>query len=131
MQFQKGLSEADFLALYGSGDAYRAAVFRWRWRDGFECPACGGRGHCVLDRRALIQCNACRTQTSLTAGTIFAATKLGLTTWFRAMYLVTQSKQGISEPALQAHEPALPALAHSSRASSPVGSACARPPPGR
>ena len=96
VQFQKGLSEADFLKLYGDEDACRAAVFRWRWLQGFECPVCGGHGHCILDRRTLIQCNACRTQTSLTAGTVFANTKLPLTTWFRAMYLLTQSKQGIS-----------------------------------
>jgi len=32
----------------------------------------------------------------LIAGTIFAATKVPLRTWFRAMYHLTQSKQGIS-----------------------------------
>ena len=32
----------------------------------------------------------------LTAGTLFASTKVPLTTWFRAMYLITQTKQGIS-----------------------------------
>ena len=42
------------------------------------------------------QCTACRRQTSLTAGTIFAATKLALRSWFRALYHLTQSKQGIS-----------------------------------
>jgi transposase-like protein len=42
------------------------------------------------------QCNACRTQTSLTAGTIFAGTKLPLTQWFRAIYHMTQTKQGVS-----------------------------------
>lgn len=49
-------------------------------------PACGGSAQCELERRALWLCNACGTQTSLTAGTIFAFTKLDLTTvWFRAM----------------------------------------------
>jgi hypothetical protein len=37
-----------------------------------------------------------RIQTSLIAGSIFAATKVPLRTWFRAMYHLTQSKQGIS-----------------------------------
>src|SRR5512133_3032405 len=37
-----------------------------------------------------------RRQTSLTAGPIFAATKLSLRSWFRALYHLTQSKQGIS-----------------------------------
>jgi len=44
----------------------------------------------------VFQCSACRRQTSLTAGTIFAATKVPLRTWFRALYHVTQTKQGIS-----------------------------------
>ena len=42
------------------------------------------------------QCSKCRLQTSPIAGTIFASTKLPLTVWFRAMYHMTQSKQGIS-----------------------------------
>jgi ISXO2-like transposase domain/Transposase zinc-ribbon domain len=96
VQFQKGLSEAEFQKLYGTEDLCRAVVFDLRWPDGFVCPACQGRAHCVLATRTLYQCNACKRQTSLTAGTIFAATKLELTVWFRAMYHMTQSKQGIS-----------------------------------
>jgi len=46
--------------------------------------------------RGLFQCSACRRQTSLIAGTIFASTHVPLRLWFRAMYHVTQSKQGIS-----------------------------------
>ena len=96
VQFQKGLSEIAFERLYGTEEQCRAHLAGWRWPDGFACPACGGREHCIIGRRGLHQCNACRRQTSLTAGTIFAATKLPLTLWFRAMYQVTQSKQGIS-----------------------------------
>ena len=43
--------------------------------EGFICPKCGGREHCVLARRCLYQCNACRRRTSLTAGTIFNSTR--------------------------------------------------------
>jgi len=96
IQFQKGLSEAGFAALYGTEELCRAALSRWRWPDGFVCPACGGVEHCIVGPRHLHQCNACRRQTSLTAGTIFSSTKVPLTTWFRAMYLITQTKQGIS-----------------------------------
>ena len=35
-------------------------------------------------------------QTSPIAGTIFASTKLKLRVWFRALYHLTQTKQGIS-----------------------------------
>lgn len=96
IQFQKGLSEAGFATLYGTEDRCRAAVAVWRWPNGFVCPACGGTDHCTVGPRQLYQCNACRRQTSLTAGTVFASTKVPLTTWFRAMYLITQTKQGIS-----------------------------------
>ena len=96
VQFQRGLSDVEFDRLYGREEQCREALFSWRWPDGFECPACGGRRHCELERRSLWQCNSCRTQTSLTAGTIFASTKLDLTVWFRAMFHMTQTKQGIS-----------------------------------
>jgi transposase-like protein len=96
IQFQKGLSEVGFATLYGTEDRCRAALAVWRWPNGFVCPACGGTNHCIVGPRNLYQCNACRRQTSLTAGTVFASTKVPLTTWFRAMYLITQTKQGIS-----------------------------------
>src|SRR5271157_6210135 len=96
VQFQKGLSEPAFEHLYGTEQQCRAAVVAWRWPDGFVCPACGGRKHSQVESRGLFQCTACRRQTSPIAGTIFASTKLPLRTWFRAMYHLTQSKQGIS-----------------------------------
>ena len=69
---------------------------RWRWPSGFVCPVCAGQHHSFVKTRALYQCTACRRQTSVIAGTIFAATKVPLCTWFRAMYHLTQSKGGIS-----------------------------------
>jgi transposase-like protein len=96
VQFQKGLGEAEFHDLYGSEEQCQEAVFAWRWPQGFVCPDCGGRDHSVVKTRALYQCASCRRQTSLTAGTIFAASKLPLRTWFRAMDHLTQGKGGIS-----------------------------------
>jgi ISXO2-like transposase domain/Transposase zinc-ribbon domain len=96
VQFQKGLSEAGFDELYGTEAKCRAAVVAWRWPDGFKGPVCGGASHSEISTRGLFQCRACRRQTSPIAGTIFAATKVPLRTWFRAMYHLTQSKQGIS-----------------------------------
>jgi len=96
VQFQKGLSEPEFEQQYGTEAACRAALFRWRWPKGFECPICGERRHSEVRSRQLFQCSTCRRQTSLSAGTIFAATKLPLRVWFRALYHLTQTKQGIS-----------------------------------
>ncbi len=71
-------------------------MMRWRWPSGFVCPVCAGKHHSLIETRALYQGAACRHQTSVIAGTIFAATKVPLCTWFRAMYHLTQSKGGIS-----------------------------------
>jgi ribosomal protein L37AE/L43A len=98
LQFQKGLSEAGFDALYGTEEKRRAAVIASRWPNGFECPACGGRTYSEAKTRDVFQCSACRRQTSPIAGTIFASTNLPLHLWFCAIYHLTQSKQG--SPAL-------------------------------
>jgi hypothetical protein len=45
VQFQKGLSEAEFTRLYGTEQQCRAIVIAARWPEGFICPACGGRAH--------------------------------------------------------------------------------------
>jgi len=58
------------------------------------------RAYCAVRSRGLFHCNACRRQTSPIAGTIFASTHVSLQLWFRVMYHLTQSKQGISSVAL-------------------------------
>jgi hypothetical protein len=45
VQFQKGLSEAEFTRRYGTEPQCRAIVIAARWPDGFICPACGGGQH--------------------------------------------------------------------------------------
>lgn len=96
VQFQRGMSLTDFFAEYGTEARCERALFAWRWPNGFICPECGYRGFCALSARKLFQCHRCHHQTSLTSETLFAATKLPLTTWFLAMYLLTQSKNAIS-----------------------------------
>jgi len=104
IQFQKGLSLKQFLSDYGTEAQCEQALERWRWPQGFICPSCGHPHAPVrLRTRALLQCRRCRHQASLTAGTIFADTKLPLTTWFLAMFLLTQQKNGISALELKRH----------------------------
>ncbi len=75
VQFQQGLSPGKFLQRYGSEGPCEQAVFKARWPDGLRCPECGSRRHCRIRSRKLWQCHACHRQSSLVAGTIFAATK--------------------------------------------------------
>ena len=103
IQFQPGMSLPDFLRAFGNEETCARALQAARWPDGFECPRCHGRAHCVLGEgsRRLFQCSACRHQASLLAGSLFASTKLPLTTWFLAIHLISQAKTGISALALK------------------------------
>jgi transposase-like protein len=92
----RGLSEAAFRERFGTEEACRRALFEMRWREGLTCPACGHRGFCELKARKVFQCNRCKKQVSLRAGTVFQDSKLPLTTWFLALYHLSQSKGGIS-----------------------------------
>jgi hypothetical protein len=92
----KGLSEAEFRQRYGTEAQCRAALFQRRWGQGWVCPTCD-HGRCAeLKGRAVYQCNRCKRQVGLTAGTVFHWSKLPLTTWFLAIYHLSQSKGGMS-----------------------------------
>jgi transposase-like protein len=101
IQFQPDLSLQNFLSQFGFEDKCRNALVHWRWPQGFVCLSYGHAKYCLLKTRDLFQCNRCRAQISNTAGTIFASTKLSLTTWFLTIYLITQSKVSVSALSLK------------------------------
>ncbi len=105
VQFQKGLSLADFMERYGTQAQCHAALVASRWPTGFVCPHCASTHHCTFERKGLQywQCSACGKQTTVTSGTIFQATKLPLTRWFLAMHLLTQAKNSVSALELKRH----------------------------
>jgi transposase-like protein len=105
IHFQKGLSLLEFQRLYGTEEQCEAALEKARWPDGFRCPRCQGSQHGLVYGRRLkrYQCRTCSHQATLTAGTIMQATKLPLTTWFLAFYLIGQAKTGISSLELSRH----------------------------
>lgn len=105
VQFQSGLSLGEFFRQYGSEQQCEAALASARWPHGFVCPRCAHTSYSCFRRakHRLWQCSACRHQTSLRAGTVFDATKLPLTTWFLAMFLLTQSKNSIATLELRRH----------------------------
>lgn len=94
IQFQPGLSLRELNKLYGTETQCEEALEKMRWPTGFRCPKCQNESHCIVwhGETKTFQCNRCHTQTTLTGGTIFHATKLCLVIWFQAMYLMTQSK---------------------------------------
>ena len=98
--FPKSLPE--FQNLFPDEDACATWLFEIRWPDGFECPACGHKECCTLKtRKWLYQCKSCQKQTSIRAGTLMQDSKLPLTTWFWAAYLMATHSNGISALQLQ------------------------------
>ncbi|MFZ4791844.1 MAG: IS1595 family transposase [Candidatus Competibacteraceae bacterium] len=105
IQFQAGLSLPAFLQQFGTETQCETALESARWPEGFRCPHCGEASHYVLRKRGrkTFQCQNCRAQTSLIAGTLFQGTHLALTVWFLAIYLISQAKTGLSALALKRH----------------------------
>ena len=103
VQFQHGMSIPEFFQHFGSEDQCLKALERLSWPSGFQCPKCAGSEHYTLHvrKRKTHQCQSCGHQTSVTAGTLFHASKLPLTRWFLAIYLISQAKTGLSALALK------------------------------
>ncbi len=73
-------------------------VARLRWPDGPVCPSCGGNEHSYLATRRVWKCRAkgCKRQFSVKVGTVFEQSPIGLDKWLPAVWLLANSKNGIS-----------------------------------
>ena len=109
VQFQHGLSMAKFLDRYGSEDQCEVAVIASRWPQGFVCPACSSGENSSFRREGRLywQCSACRYQCSVISGTIFEATKLPLTSWFRGAFREFAGDTLLSSPSPYVNRPAV------------------------
>jgi transposase-like protein len=67
-----------------------------RWPDGPVCPRCGSVEYSFIKTRRLWKCKACKKQYSVKVGTIFEDSALGLDKWLPAVWLIANSKNGIS-----------------------------------
>jgi transposase-like protein len=85
-----------FQEKFNTEEACREHLFHIRWANGFMCPKCGHTEYYKLPNRHQYQCKACKHQTSLTAGTIMHKTHTSLKKWFRAIFLASHDKRGIS-----------------------------------
>ncbi len=79
-----------------------AYLFAARWPHGFVCAACGRNKAWQLRTKVWTwECAGCGKQSSVTAGTIKHSSKLPLTIWFWAAYLMATHSNGISALQLQ------------------------------
>lgn len=89
--------QSDF-ATQEACEKYLAAC---RWPEGFICPRCRNRRAYDLVNQRRWQCAGCRHQVSLSAGTVLHRTKIPLTHWFWAAYLMSTDQRGISALLIQ------------------------------
>src|SRR5512147_3165630 len=87
----------EFQRIFPDERACAAYLARVRWPDGFRCPACGrGKGWELATKAFTWECSRCGKQTSVTAGTVMHGSKLALTVWFWAAYLMATHSNGMS-----------------------------------
>ena len=91
----------EFNAWFADEAACLDYLARLRWPGGFVCPACGGQRFWRMSKGRNLRCAGCRADASVTAGTIFADTRLPLAIWFAAAWYATGTKHGVSALSLQ------------------------------
>ena len=71
-------------------------VAKLRWPDGPICPRCESREYSYLQTRRVWKCKDCKKQYTVKLGTVFEDSPLGLDKWLPAVWLIANSKNGIS-----------------------------------
>jgi transposase-like protein len=93
-ELPKSLLEA--VRYFADLDVCTEYVSKLRWPDGPICPRCDGKEHSYLTTRRLWKCKACKRQFSVKVGTIFEDSPIGLDKWLPAVWLLANSKNGVS-----------------------------------
>jgi transposase-like protein len=93
-------------AHFSDPESARGFLESQRWPDGVVCPFCGLVGEAYRlkpkensktpVRPGVWKCGGCRKQFTVTVGTIFEDSHIGLNTWLMAIHLMCASKKGIS-----------------------------------
>jgi transposase-like protein len=94
--FTQDIDLVSLIDEFGSEAKCRAYLEELRWPEGVKCPRCGSSKISRIKARDQFDCDGCRYQFSVTAGTIFHDSHLPLWKWFLAVYVTGESKKGIS-----------------------------------
>jgi len=92
----KNIEFFDFQKLFSTERKCWRYLFKQRWPNGFICPQCGCDQYSFIKTRKLYQCSNCRSQCSVTSGTIFHKTRTLLVKLFWMVYFIAHDKDGHS-----------------------------------
>jgi len=89
----------DFQAHFNAEEKCREYLEQQRWGNTPACPCCGSNNvHRFATNNRIFKCceKECRKKFSVTVGTIYENTKIPLTKWFLATYILAVHSKGIS-----------------------------------
>lgn len=88
----------EFQKHFNTEEKCRAFLEQRRWNGTPACPRCGSVNVTRLKDGRRFQCNEkeCRKQFSVTVGTVYENTKIPLTKWFLAIYILSVHSKGIA-----------------------------------
>ena len=86
----------ELIEQFGSEDRCHEYLEGLRWPDRVACPRCESTKISRIKARRQFDCDACRYQFSVRVGTLFHDSKLPLWKWFLAVYMMGESRKGIS-----------------------------------
>ena len=88
----------DFQKHFSSEEKCREYLEEQRWNGTPACPFCGSINVCRFANGKIFKCREkeCRSKFSVTVGTIYENTKIPLTKWFLATYILAVHSKGIS-----------------------------------
>jgi transposase-like protein len=81
---------------YDSDAKCRQYLEELAWPDGVKCPRCQSDNVSRIEKRNQYDCDSCRYQFSVTAGSIFHDSHLPMWKWFAVVCLMCESKKGMS-----------------------------------
>lgn len=92
---------SEFYSMFPTEESCRHHLKAEREASTITCKKCKCTKHYWLKGKEQWQCSNCKFRTTLRSGTLFESSKLPIRTWYQAIYLVSNTKKGMSASELQ------------------------------
>lgn len=92
----KRLDLSTLISTYNDEESCRTLLEQLRWPNGIACTKCGSIRVSRVTGRDTFRCLDCAMHFSVRAGTVLQDSKLPLSKWLLATYMVAEAKKGIS-----------------------------------
>lgn len=86
----------DLLSLYKNEELAVKAFKDYRLQKGVTCKKCGSTQHYWLSSKQQFQCKSCRFRTTLQSGTLLEGSKLPVSYFFIALYLLKNNENNLT-----------------------------------